>query len=75
MLPTDTVSYRWLYTLVLAIDANFRLKSKDRGVKNDALLGPGWAYFVEPNAYHEQLQLQGGKDIHKIDVSWLLEYC
>lgn len=55
--------------LVLAIDANFRLKSKDRGVKNDSALGPGWGYLVEPNAYHEQLEIQGENDIHKIEVS------
>ena len=28
------------------LDANFRLKLKDRGFK-DMELAPGWAYFVE----------------------------
>ncbi|KAH8111697.1 hypothetical protein DFH11DRAFT_1512691 [Phellopilus nigrolimitatus] len=55
----------WIYTLVLAIDANFRLKSKDRGVNDDPPLGPGWAYIVDPVPYHEQLRVQSEKDIHK----------
>lgn len=54
--------------LVLAIDANFRLKSKDRGVSNDPPLGPGWAYLVDPIPYHEQLRVQYAKDIHKVEV-------
>ncbi|KAH8102763.1 hypothetical protein DFH11DRAFT_1735402 [Phellopilus nigrolimitatus] len=57
----------WIYTLVLAIDANFRLKSKDRGVSNDPPLGPGWAYIVDPVPYHEQLRVQSDKDIHKVE--------
>ncbi|TDL13469.1 hypothetical protein BD410DRAFT_846920 [Rickenella mellea] len=40
----------WLYTLILSIDANFRLKLKDRGIK-DPELGSGWAYFVETDPY------------------------
>ena len=38
--------HRWLYCLFLAIDANFRLKLKARGIK-DPELGPGLAYFVD----------------------------
>ncbi|KAH8110267.1 hypothetical protein DFH11DRAFT_1547578 [Phellopilus nigrolimitatus] len=57
----------WIYMLVLAIDANFRLKSKDRNVTNDPALGPGWAYLVDPGPYHEQLRLQSDKDIHKVE--------
>lgn len=32
------------------MDANFKLKLKDRGLK-DIELAPGWAYFVEEEAY------------------------
>lgn len=46
----------WLYTLFLAIDANFRLKRKDRGVLQDPELGPGWAYMVNETAYQEELR-------------------
>ncbi|TDL13533.1 hypothetical protein BD410DRAFT_735251, partial [Rickenella mellea] len=40
----------WLYTLILSVDANFRLKLKDRGFR-DPELGSGWSYFVESDAY------------------------
>ena len=43
-------SCRWLYSLFLAVDANFRLKLKDRKIK-DPEIGSGWAYFVENNQY------------------------
>ena len=46
---------RWLYTLYLAQDANFRLKLKDRGVKGDGELGPGWACFVHDKNYKAEL--------------------
>jgi hypothetical protein len=39
----------------LAIDANFRLKLKARGV-NDPELGSGWAYFVEQIEYAEHIK-------------------
>ncbi|KAH8113739.1 hypothetical protein DFH11DRAFT_1509928, partial [Phellopilus nigrolimitatus] len=61
---------RWLYTLVLAIDANFRLKSKDRGVADDPELGPGWAYLVEPVMYSEQLRQQFDKDKSSCDSTF-----
>jgi hypothetical protein len=34
----------------LALDANFRLKLKDRGIE-DPEVDPGWAYFVEHGHY------------------------
>lgn len=37
--------------LTLAMDANFRLKSKLRGIVNDPTLSPGWAYFVDHAPY------------------------
>lgn len=43
---------------MLAIDANFRLKSKDRGISDDEPLGPGWAYRVEEKAYKAEIKLE-----------------
>jgi len=47
--------HRWLYALILALDANFKLKCKDRGIK-DVELAPGWAYFVEQQRYLAHVQ-------------------
>lgn len=44
--------HRWLYVLYLMLDANFRLKLKDRGFK-DVELTSGWSYFVEESKYME----------------------
>jgi hypothetical protein len=41
--------------LFLAIDANFRLRLKARGIQ-DPELGSGWAYFVEESEYAAHLQ-------------------
>jgi len=46
--------FRWLYTLFLAFDANFRLSLKDKGF-NDIELGPGWAYQVEETQYQNHV--------------------
>ena len=45
----------WLYCLFLAIDANFRLKLKSRGIK-DPELGSGLAYFVDTVKFQEHLK-------------------
>lgn len=45
---------RFLYTLFLAVDANFKLKGKDRGI-NDPELALGWASFVEEDRYQEHI--------------------
>ncbi|EIN12129.1 hypothetical protein PUNSTDRAFT_61430, partial [Punctularia strigosozonata HHB-11173 SS5] len=50
-LPPDE---RWKYALFIAVDGNFKLKLKDRGVK-DVQFGSGWSYFVEPEAYHKHI--------------------
>ena len=47
-------AYRWLYSLFLAIDANFRLKLKSRAIK-DPELGPGLAYFVDSVKFQKHL--------------------
>jgi hypothetical protein len=46
--------HRWLYTLFLAVDANFRLSLKDKGLK-DVELGPGWAYQVEETRFQNHI--------------------
>lgn len=46
---------RFLYTLFLAVDANFKLKGKDRGI-HDPELAPGWASFVEEGRYQEHIR-------------------
>lgn len=44
----------WIYGMSLAIDANFRLKLKERGV-SDPEFGPGWAYFVNDEHYKAEI--------------------
>ena len=40
-------------------DANFRLKLRDRHIKNDPKLGPGWAYCVDEKPYQEEMEKYG----------------
>ena len=40
------------------IDANFRAKSKDRGL-DDISLSPGWAYYVEGSKYMAHVNSTG----------------
>ncbi|KAJ7476816.1 hypothetical protein B0H11DRAFT_2234793 [Mycena galericulata] len=49
--------YRFLFMLLIAVDANFKLKNRLRANEHqDDPLGPGWGAFVEPNAYREHLR-------------------
>ncbi|KAJ7890043.1 hypothetical protein B0H13DRAFT_2341227 [Mycena leptocephala] len=49
--------YRFLYMLLLALDANFRLKNRLRANEHeDPSLGPGLGYFVAQGAYKEHLR-------------------
>jgi hypothetical protein len=44
--------FRWLYSLFLAEDANFKQKARARSnINKDPPLGPGWGTFVENEAY------------------------
>lgn len=45
----------WIYAQFIAIDANFRLKLKNRQL-NDPELGSGWFYFVENSAYTSHVE-------------------
>ncbi|KAF7293092.1 CxC2 domain-containing protein [Mycena indigotica] len=57
---------QFLYMLILAMDANFRLKNRIRANEiNDPPLGPGWAYWVEPSAYQAHVQ----KYVSETDMS------
>ncbi|KAH6893986.1 hypothetical protein BKA70DRAFT_1320196 [Coprinopsis sp. MPI-PUGE-AT-0042] len=54
----------FLYTIFLAVDANFKLKAKDRKI-NDVELMPGWGCFVEESEYQGYLNdYIGDKEIN-----------
>jgi hypothetical protein len=50
---------RWLYALRLTIDANFRLKNKAHGIKNDSPLGDGWGHWVLAEPYDSHIEKFG----------------
>ncbi|KAJ7051050.1 hypothetical protein C8F01DRAFT_1263316 [Mycena amicta] len=50
-------SEKFLDTLVLALDANFRLKNRIRkNERHDPSFGSGWSYFVETEGYKNHLR-------------------
>ena len=55
--PSMTIHSRWLYSLFIAMDANFRLKQKTRRIK-DPELGPGLAYFMNTKRFDAHLNGQ-----------------
>ncbi|KAJ6463650.1 hypothetical protein C8R47DRAFT_992586 [Mycena vitilis] len=49
--------FQFLYMLLLAMDANFRLKNRIRANEHEDLpLGSGWGYLVEEGPYKEHLK-------------------
>jgi hypothetical protein len=58
---------RFLYILYIAVDANFKLKGKARGLK-DVELMPGWAYFVR----EEEFQAHIANYVDQPEVHFLL---
>ncbi|KAJ7027962.1 hypothetical protein C8F04DRAFT_1212258 [Mycena alexandri] len=49
--------FQFLYMLILALDANFRLKNRLRAnERDDPPLGDGWGYIVEDKPYKEHLR-------------------
>jgi hypothetical protein len=49
-----------LSSLILTIDANFRLKLKDKGLpSNDHSLGDGWGYWVPEKGYIDYIKEYG----------------
>ncbi|KAH9885590.1 hypothetical protein C8Q73DRAFT_659447, partial [Cubamyces lactineus] len=55
---TAAAEQRWLYTQYLMLDANFRVKCKDRGF-DDVELGNGQSYFVEEAPYRAHVEKCG----------------
>lgn len=53
--PLTPLLFRYLYTLFVAVDANFKLKGKERKL-DDVDLVPGTGIFVEDNAYQEHIK-------------------
>lgn len=54
MITTHSL-FRYLYTLFVAVDANFKLKGKDRKL-DDVDFVPGTGIFVEDGAYQEHIK-------------------
>lgn len=44
------------------MDANFRLKSRDRNIKGDSALGPGWGYFTNHDHYKPVMDTFGPQE-------------
>jgi hypothetical protein len=59
--PLVIIHRRWLYSLFIVIDANFRLKLKTHGIK-DPELGSGLAYFVNAEKFEAHLKSYVDKD-------------
>ena len=45
------ISARWKYRLILTVDANFRMKNKERNTRDTPALGDRWAHFVPETPY------------------------
>ncbi|KAJ7026219.1 hypothetical protein C8F04DRAFT_1268392 [Mycena alexandri] len=65
--------FRFLYMLILALDANFRLKNRMRkNERYDPTFGPGWGYVVESKRYKKHLRSYiAEKDVCIIIISSL----
>ena len=60
--------------LIVAMDANFRLRSKLRGVVNkNHTLGPGWSYFVNNGPYSDFIKHYVDEEEVCISISWAAE--
>jgi hypothetical protein len=55
-----------LYNLILTVDANFRLKRKDRSTKNDHALGSGLGYWVPDDGYRAHIAKFGHQEEVKL---------
>ncbi|KAJ7126214.1 hypothetical protein C8R44DRAFT_618370 [Mycena epipterygia] len=63
--------YQFLYMLLLAVDANFRLKNRMRPNEiDDPSLGPGWGYWVESEKYKRHLK----KYVNEKDISTCIAF-
>jgi hypothetical protein len=60
----------WIYAQFIAVDANFKLKSKNRQIK-DPELGSGWSYFVENTPYVQHVANNPHeKDVRVFQIAW-----
>ncbi|KAJ7874124.1 hypothetical protein B0H13DRAFT_1894675 [Mycena leptocephala] len=63
--------YQFLYMLIIAVDANFRLKNRMRANEiDDPSLGPGWGYWVDPEKYANHVR----KYVNEKDVSTCIAF-
>jgi len=79
---SHNVSFSYLYILYLAVDANFKLKGKDRKLQDvELMLGQG--IFVEESAYQQHIQNYVGQPevmvpslllFHSLDISSIGQY-
>lgn len=53
------------------VDANFKLKLKDKGVP-DQPLGSGWAYFVREDKFESYLLDHAGTQTEVLCLSYIL---
>jgi len=66
---SDVKVLRFLYALVVCLDANFRLKNLVvSSYSRDPNLGIGWAYMVERSAYEKWIKSRTNEE----DVSGLI---
>jgi hypothetical protein len=65
-----------LYALNLTCDADFRLKNKARGIKNDPPLGDGWGHWVPEEPYQAYIEMYGDQTEVRVwfdfDLPWLI---
>jgi hypothetical protein len=66
-------AFRWLYSLILAEDANFKQKARARSnINKDPPLGPGWGTFVENEAYLRHISTAHNKTEVLLNTMFLL---
>jgi hypothetical protein len=63
-MPAGLMFHRFLYQLYVAIDANFKLKAKNRGA-NAVTLSDGYAYIVQETDYTNHLS-KNSKDLKEV---------
>jgi len=46
-------SNTWLYSLIVMADADYKMKSKEKGIENDPPLGDSWGHFAPTEPYND----------------------
>ena len=63
--------HSWLYTLIIAIDANFQLKSRLwYSINKELTLSLGWSYFVDNGPYFDFIKDYVDEDEVRISEIW-----